>query len=90
MFRVSLPSLRISSAETGGGQQHIRFDLLDIVRLEKAHPEVGLAKGVTGTIVECFETPVEAYEVEFLDEAGELLAELAVDPSEISRLNDTR
>ena len=44
---------------------------LEIIELTADVPEYGLVRGTRGTVVEVFETPVEAYMVEFVDESGQ-------------------
>lgn len=60
------------------------FHMLDVVQLTRAHPDHALSAGATGTVVEILEHPRLAYEVEFLDEGGEFLAELAVTPDNLA------
>ncbi|HEY0324218.1 MAG TPA: DUF4926 domain-containing protein [Pyrinomonadaceae bacterium] len=43
---------------------------LDVVELTEDLPEYGLRQGAQGTVVEVFETPEEAYMVEFLEDEG--------------------
>lgn len=45
-------------------------ELYDTVRLKVDLPEWGLSAGEIGAIVLVFDTPQEAYEVEFTDEEG--------------------
>lgn len=54
--------------------------ILDTVRLLDAALDHGLTAGATGVIVEVFDHPVEAYEVEFCDRNGATLAQLALLP----------
>ena len=61
-----------------------RFAVLDVVRLARERPGDGLPAGATGTIVEVFECPEPAYEVEFLDTDGGFLAEIPVAPEDLS------
>ncbi len=43
---------------------------LDIVELTEDLPEFGLRRGEQGTVLEVFDTPEEAYMLEFVDESG--------------------
>ncbi|MEK7441432.1 MAG: DUF4926 domain-containing protein [Chloroflexota bacterium] len=52
--------------------------LFDVVMLKTDLPDSHLAKGETGTVVECY-TDGE-YEIEFSDDSGETLTTLAVRP----------
>ena len=47
----------------------MKFQEYDLVRILKDCEE-GVRKGEVGTVLLSFENPVEAYEVEFLDETG--------------------
>ena len=47
-----------------------KFEELQLVELLEDLPEYDLAKGDTGVIVEVFETPSEAYDLEFGAESG--------------------
>jgi len=60
--------------------------MLDVVRLKRGRPEEGVTEGATGTVVEIFERPEPAYEVEFLDADGAFLAEIPVAPEDLSLL----
>jgi hypothetical protein len=44
--------------------------LLDIVELAEDLPEYGVKRGEHGAVVEVFDSPEEAYIVEFVDESG--------------------
>ena len=57
--------------------------LLDRVRLKKSIPERNLKVGMVGTIVFVFDTPSRAFEVEFSDDRGGTIAQLALEPEEI-------
>jgi hypothetical protein len=61
----------------------MNMKLLDRVRLLRDIPLRNLKRGMTGTIVEVFDKPNRAYEVEFSDENGVTVAQLALQPSEI-------
>ena len=56
--------------------------LFDVVALTSPAPEHGLVAGKTGTIVEVYDAPREAYEVEFIDEDGYTLAVFPLTPDE--------
>lgn len=47
-------------------------------------PEIGLRKGTTGTVVEVFQEPELAYEVEFADQDGRTLALETLTPDQIA------
>ena len=57
--------------------------LLDLVLLKEDLPTEGLRKGMVGTIVALFDTPEVAYEVEFANDRGETLCEVALKASQL-------
>ncbi len=61
-----------------------KFDLLQVVYVRDAHPELGLTKGECGTVVEVFERPHRAYYVEFVTDDGATKAEGAFTPDQLS------
>lgn len=61
----------------------MNMKILDRVRLLRDMPSRNLRRGMTGTIVEVFDKPNRAYEVEFSDENGVTVAQLALQPNEI-------
>ena len=54
------------------------FRLLQVVRLVRDLPQEQLRKGMVGTVIEVFESPRVAYEVEFVDGKGRTTAQLAL------------
>lgn len=50
------------------------------IRLLIDMPENGLRRGTVGVVVAKFTEPMEAYEIEFCDETGATVAELAILP----------
>lgn len=61
-----------------------RFELLQVVYVREAHPELGLLKGECGTIVELLERPQPAYLVEFIEDDGSTKAEAPLTPEQLS------
>ena len=61
-----------------------RFELLQVVYVRHAHPELGLLKGECGTIVETLDSPCPAYLVGFIDDDGSTKAEAAFTPDQLS------
>ncbi len=57
--------------------------LFDLVSLKQDLPQEGLRKGMVGTIVALFDTPEVAYEVEFANDLGETLCEVALTASQL-------
>ncbi|MPS29669.1 DUF4926 domain-containing protein [Pigmentiphaga sp.] len=56
----------------------------DTVRLLEAFPDEALEEGALGVIVAEFSEPDEAYEIEFSDENGATIAQIALRPSQFS------
>lgn len=61
----------------------MRYALLDVVALAEDVPEDGLTAGMTGTVVDVYSTPTEAYEVEFCDPQGRTIALRAFLPDQL-------
>jgi hypothetical protein len=60
--------------------------LNDIVAVSQDLPREGLRAGTKGVVVEIFDTPTIAYEVEFCDEKGRTLKTAALLPSQITKV----
>lgn len=58
----------------------------DVVRLKCDLPEHNLRAGMLGVVVEIFDTPDEAYEIEFANERGETIIELALKSEVLERV----
>lgn len=58
-----------------------------MVKLKYDLPEDNLKKGMVGVVIEIFDAPVVGYEVEFTDEKGETIAEVALEPHQIELVN---
>jgi hypothetical protein len=58
------------------------MELFDVVQLVVDMPEDGLRAGMVGTIVEVHQEP-RAYEVEFCDNEGRMIALLALQADQI-------
>lgn len=54
------------------------LSLFDVVTLLQDLPEEGLYAGMLGTVVDLHTTPIVAYEVEFCDDLGRTIAQLAL------------
>jgi len=61
------------------------FQENQIVELREDVVEDGvtMARGSYGAIIDVYRDPSEAYEVEFVDENGDVLAQLTLSPSQI-------
>ena len=60
----------------------MKFQEYDLVRILKDCEE-GVRKGEVGTVLLSFENPVEAYEVEFLDETGRQKTQCTLFPEDL-------
>jgi len=58
----------------------------DVVRLVRGLPEHGLTSGAMGTVVHVFRRPTLAYEIEFCDDTGRTIAQLALEPDAIDQV----
>ena len=54
------------------------YSLFDVVVLIEDIPEEGLRAGMKGAIIEIYGQPVEGYEIEFCDEQGRTVSQLAL------------
>jgi tetratricopeptide (TPR) repeat protein len=57
---------------------------LDVVELTEDLPEYGVKRGERGTVVTTFDSPDEAYDLEFVDEQGQSKFAYSVAPNQIS------
>ena len=60
------------------------YSIFDTIVLIQDIPEEGLISGMIGVIVDIYNEPAEAYEVEFCDSSGKTLALLALLPGQIN------
>ena len=56
----------------------VGYSLFDVVVLIEDIPEEGLRAGMKGAIIEIYSQPVEGYEIEFCDEQGRTVSQLAL------------
>jgi hypothetical protein len=61
------------------------YRINDVVRLVADLPDEGLARGAVGVVVAEFREPTLAYEIEFSNEAGETVAQVALLPGQITK-----
>ncbi|AJJ01402.1 hypothetical protein BZ17_3143 [Yersinia pseudotuberculosis IP 32953] len=59
------------------------YSLFDIVTLAHDIPDEGLCAGMQGAVVDVYSKPVTAYEVEFCDDEGRTIAQLALLPEQL-------
>lgn len=64
----------------------MKYSLFDVVTLTEDLPEYNLQVGIVGAIVDVYNEPEEAYEVEFCDDDGKTIEMLALLPSQISKV----
>lgn len=61
----------------------MKLSPLDVVFLNIDLPNLGLVKGQTGVIIDVYNSPSLAYEVEFCDDEGKTIALLALPPDQL-------
>lgn len=61
----------------------MKFKLYDCVFAVRDLPEYGISAGTLGAILEVFDTPHIAYEVEFCNSQGETVAVVTLKPDDI-------
>ncbi|WP_081049488.1 DUF4926 domain-containing protein [Pantoea stewartii] len=59
------------------------FTLFDVVTLKVDIPEEKLLRGMQGVVIDIYETPEKAYEVEFCDDEGKTISQLALLPDQV-------
>lgn len=60
----------------------VDYSLFDMVVLVEDMPEAGLRAGMKGMIIEIYSQPVEGYEIEFCDDQGRTVVQLALSPEQ--------
>lgn len=63
------------------------FSLFDVVSLVEDIPEEELKSGMIGVVIDIYTDPSPAYEVEFCDDGGKTIAQLAL-PCEMLKLQN--
>lgn len=64
----------------------MKFQLLDVVVLERDLPEHGLVHGDLGAVVEVYES--DGLEVEFVSASGRTQALVTLKPTDVRHIND--
>lgn len=64
------------------------FSLFDVVSLQENLPQEGLIAGMKGVVVDMHKEPMVAYEVEFCDDLGRTIAQLALLPEQLRLVVD--
>ena len=65
----------------------MKFQELDVVRLIKAVPGTRLNIGDVGAVVMTYTNPREAYELEFVNENGDTVAMMPIEPQFLTLAN---
>ena len=63
----------------------MKFSLLNTVTLVEDLPQDVLFCGMVGVVVDIYNQPYEAYEIEFCDNSGRTIAQLALLESQLSK-----
>lgn len=63
------------------------MNINDVVVLKVDIPQENLKKGMHGVIVSIFENPDIAYELEFCDDSGKTIAEIALKPDQFDAVH---
>ncbi len=63
----------------------MKLNINDVVTLKNALLDRGLELGAQGVIVQVFDEPALAYEVEFSDSFGRTITTIALPPEELSK-----
>lgn len=66
----------------------MQYSLLEVVQLQQDFPNLSLFRGSTGTIVDAYIDPHEAYEVEFCDHRGVTIALLTLRPEQLRSISN--
>lgn len=61
--------------------------LFDVVRLVVDLPDENLFAGMIGTVIHIFTQPTTAYEIEFCDEDGVTVAQIALTPEQFELID---
>lgn len=66
----------------------MQYSLLEVVQLQQDFPNISLFRGSTGTIIDTYMSPHEAYEVEFYDDRGVTIALLTLKPEQLESISN--
>ncbi|GLU36048.1 MAG: DUF4926 domain-containing protein [Pigmentiphaga sp.] len=67
----------------------MKYKLFDVVVLNEDLSDEGLRAGMIGAVIDVYSQPVEGYEVEFCDEQGRTIAQLALSPDQLRLAPDS-
>jgi len=62
----------------------VSFTPFDVVTLKVDVPEENLYRGMKGVVIDIYEKPEKAYEVEFCDSEGRTISQIALLPDQIA------
>lgn len=62
----------------------VSFTPFDVVTLKVDMPEENLYRGMQGVVIDVYERPEKAYEVEFCDTEGRTISQVALLPEQIA------
>lgn len=60
------------------------FEMFQVIKTKVPVPAFGLGVGAKGVIVDEYQKPYHAYEIEFVDAAGDTIGLLSMRPNEIA------
>ncbi len=66
----------------------MQYSLLEVVQLQQDFPNISLFRGSTGTIIDTYMSPHEAYEVEFCDDREVTIALLTLKPEQLESISN--
>lgn len=66
----------------------MQYSLLEVVQLQQDFPNLSLFRGSTGTVIDAYMDPHEAYEVEFCDDRGATVALLTLRPEQLRSISN--
>ena len=66
----------------------MQYSILEVVQLQQDFPNLSLFRGSTGTIVDAYIDPHEAYEVEFCDDRGVTIALLTLRSEQLRSISN--
>lgn len=66
----------------------MQYSILEVVQLQQDFPNCSLCRGSTGTVIDTYMAPHEAYEVEFCDDRGVTIALLTLRPEQLRSISN--
>lgn len=65
------------------------MEKFDVIKLKVDLPENNLKIGMIGVVVDIFDVPEIGYEVEFTDDKGRTIAEVALKPNQVEHIESS-